>query len=288
MTTTGSSLDHVVGLREEAYDNVSLSLARRVCALLNRDGNAIRMGDPLPRGWQFMLFTPLAPQTSLGQDGTPAAAGEVHIPTPPEFPRRMMGGRRLAFFGDIPIGADVRRVSEVISANLKTGKTGRFVVATTRHKIFVGDAKEPALQEDSDGIFREAAGAVRAPAVLAAGPPPRQARHSETVVTDPTMLFRYSAVHFNTHRIHYDYPYATDVECYPGLVVNAGLSVLMLRDFAARLGEKPFRNMTSRNVGPLYCGEEFTLCANETPGGGFELWAEDSKGRAAAEVILGV
>ena len=98
----------------EEHDNCALPLVRRVYALLGRDDSHVRTGDPLPRGWHFILFTPTAPQTVIGPDGTPTRQGSPDGPA--DLPRRMMGGRRFTFFSDIPIGADVRRTSEVVSS----------------------------------------------------------------------------------------------------------------------------------------------------------------------------
>ena len=137
---------------KEEHDNCALPLVRRVYALLGRDDATVRAGDLLPRGWHFLLFTPTARQTVIGPDGTPMRQGEPDGPT--DLPRRMMGGRRFTFFSDIPIGANVRRTSEVVSSAEKTGRSGRFMIRTTRTLIHVGDVKEPALQEDFDTLFR--------------------------------------------------------------------------------------------------------------------------------------
>jgi 3-methylfumaryl-CoA hydratase len=278
MTTSSAPL----GPREEDFDNCALPLVRRVHALLGRDDSRVRTGDPLPQGWHFILFTPTISQTLLGTDGAPAKKGLAFEPA--SMPRRMMGGRRITFLADIPIGADLRRVSEVVSAIPKSGKSGRFTIVTTRQLFYVGDATAPALQEDSDTMFREPASA-SAPASDALPPAARQADHREAVAIDETMLFRYSACTFNAHRIHYDHPYATGIEGYPALVVNAGLTVLLLREFARGLGDSPLASMATRNVNPIYCGTTVTLCARVGTDG-YELWAEDDRGRVCAEVVL--
>ena len=123
----------------DEHDNCALPLVRRVYALLGQDDSKVRTGDPLPRGWHFILFTPTAPQTIIGPDGTPVRQGESDAPA--DLPRRMMGGRRFAFFSDIPVGADVRRTSEVLSSAEKTGRSGRFMIRTTRQLIYVNGAK---------------------------------------------------------------------------------------------------------------------------------------------------
>jgi 3-methylfumaryl-CoA hydratase len=275
-----ASSDDALGPREEDFDNCALPLVRRVHALLGQDDTKVRTGDPLPRGWHFVLFTPTTPQTELGPDGAALKKG-VSV-EPLGMPRRMMGGRRITFFSDIPIGADVRRISEVVSAIPKSGKSGRFMIMTTRQLIYVGDEKTPALQEDNDTLFREPASA--SAGTRDAGPEPeRPADHREQAAIDPTMLFRYSACTFNAHRIHYDHPYTIGTEGYPALVVNAGLTVLLLREFAHRLGHAPRAGMSTRNVRPIFCGTTINLCARSGPDG-FQVWAEDEQRRVCAEV----
>lgn len=267
----------------EEHDNCALPLVRRVCALLGQNDTQFRMDDALPRGWHFILFTPTTGQTTLSRDGTPAPIGASDIPD--GFPRRMMGGRRFTFMSDIPIGANVRKTSEVISSSEKSGKSGRFLVRTTRQLIYVEGKSDPVLQEDMDTLFREAASAEPARSTPAILPEPRKADHREIVHVDEKMLFRYSACTFNAHRIHYDQPYTTGVEKYPALVVNAGISVLLLRELGIRLTGMVPRAMSTRNGAPLYCGTGITLCA-KTVDGGLNLWAENPQGQVCAEVEL--
>jgi len=267
---------------KEEHDNCAVPLVRRVYALLGRDDATVRAGDLLPRGWHFILFTPTAPQTVIGPDGTPMRQGNPDAPA--DMPRRMMGGRRFTFLSDIPIGADVRRTSDVVASAEKSGRSGRFMIRTTRTLIHVGDAREPALQEDFDTLFR--APASESPqADAAAAPQARTADLRENVPIDETMLFRYSACTFNAHRIHYDQPYTTKTEGYPALVVNAGLTVLLLRELGVRLMRRPLASMSTRNGRPIYCGRNVTLCAKAVENG-YDLWAEDEQKNVCAEVAL--
>ena len=266
----------------EEHDNCALPLVRRVYALLGQDDSRVRTGDPLPRGWHFILFTPTAPQTMIGPDGTPMRQGEPDAPA--DLPRRMMGGRRFTFFHDIPIGANVRRTSEVLSSVEKNGRSGRFMIRTTRTLIHAGGAREPALQEDFDTLFRAPA-SESAGAEAAAAQAERAADVREKVAIDETMLFRYSACTFNAHRIHYDQPYTTKKEGYPALVVNAGLTVLLLRELGVRLFKAPLGSMATRNGRPIYCGTSIQLCARAVDNG-YDLWAEDEHRNVCAEVAL--
>lgn len=265
----------------EEHDNCALPLVRRVYALLGQDDGRVHTGDPLPRGWHFILFTPTAPQNAIGPDGTPMREGGPDAPM--DLPRRMMGGRRFTFFSDIPIGADVRRTSEVLSLVEKTGRSGRFMIRTTRTLIYVDGAKDPALQEDFDTLFR--APASESSGAEATTQRERAADVRERVAIDETMLFRYSACTFNAHRIHYDQPYATKTEGYPALVVNAGLTVLLLRELGMRLMNAPLTSMSTRNGRPIYCGTSVQLCAKVVDNG-YDLWAEDERRNVCAEVAL--
>ncbi len=263
------------------HDNCAMPLVRRVYALLGRDDSGLRVGDPLPRGWHFILFTPTDPQTIIGPDGTPRRGDSD---APPDLPRRMMGGRRFTFFSDIPIGANVTRTTQVLSRAEKTGRSGRFMIQTSRQLITVEGEKTPALQEDFDTLFRAPADA-STPSAAETAEPRRDADRRESVTFDETMLFRYSACTFNAHRIHFDHPYTTKIEGYPAIVVNAGLTVLALREFGLRLQDMPLSRMATRNGRPLYCGAPVTLCA-KLARDEIQLWAENDSNQVCAEVKL--
>src|SRR5579875_926226 len=141
-----------LGRTERADDLCALPLVRRLAALLDRDPDAFRHGDPLPTGWHMILFTPLAPQGRLGPDGHPLL-GDVLPPL--DLPRRMLGGRRTRFHASVPIGAAVRRVSEIVRIEPKQGRSGRLVLVTIQHRIHVGGGDGPAIVEDQDVIYRE-------------------------------------------------------------------------------------------------------------------------------------
>src|SRR3954470_13814492 len=184
----------LLGRVEEAEDVCALPLVRRVAAMLDLDPRAWREGDPLPRGWHVALFTPLTPQLALGRDGLPAL--EVAVTG---LPRVMLGGRRARFAADVPIGVPVRRVSRIISVTPKEGRSGRFAIVTTRHELFVSGAEGPALSEDYDLIFREAASPEHQPEHQSE-PSPVDAKlqpapsFSVEFIPNEVLLFRYCAV----------------------------------------------------------------------------------------------
>ena len=240
---------------EQADDVCALPLVRRMAALLDRDPGAFAVGDPLPRGWHVALFNPPTPQSQLRADG--AAHLGVTLPDL-GMPRLMMGGRRIEFIADIPIGARVRRTSRLGEVRIKTGRSGRFALVDVEHRISVEDDEAPVLIESTSYILREedngASGSGPAPVVTAIPP----ADLSRTFTPDETTLFRYSAITDNPHRIHYDLAYARS-EGYPALVVNGTVpTMLLLEMFRAHAGGEPV-GLHSRNLGQIFCGAPLTL-----------------------------
>ncbi|MDB5430846.1 MAG: hypothetical protein JWP35_1962 [Caulobacter sp.] len=273
------------GPADQAADDVcALPLVRRVGALLDMDMGLIRTGQALPRGWHFILFGPLDRQGELSPDGFPAIREAF---TAQGAWKVMLGGRRMTFDGDIPIGAPVRRERTIVSTTPKEGRSGRLVVVRRRHEIFAADASAPAVTEIEDMIYREVvedAGAK--PAAPVAGPPEARAADATAGFT-PTevMLFRYSAVTFNAHRIHYDLAYARDVEGYPGLVVNGGLTSLMLLELFRRESGREANEIAARNVRPLFVGDTATLNLKRNDDG-WSAWAADGTGHTVAELEI--
>ena len=263
-------------------DVCALPLARRLAAMLNSDPASLREGDPLPRGWHVMLFNVPTQQSQLRQDG--AASLGVTLPDI-GLPRLMMGGRQTHFMGDIPIGAHVRRETRQGGVQMKQGRSGRFALIKVELSIFVGDAREAAVVETQDYVLREASTAAPATAQApspAAAPIPVPIAAStpdatRTLVPDEALLFRYSSITDNPHRIHYDLAYATGVEGYPALVVNGSIPTMFLLElFRSTAGREPV-SLISRNVAPMFCGHPLHLNAlNE--GSSWRLWAEDAHG----------
>ncbi len=252
---------------------------RRMAALLDQ---STPEGTVMPRGWHVALFAPDPPQSRLRPDGF---AG-VGVPLPEsDLTRLMFGGRRTEFMGDIPVGVPVLRYSRLVSVVPKTGRSGRMLIATVRHVVRANGAE--VLTEEQDFVLLEPGRPAPPPAVTG-GPAPGGIPFTVT----ETMLLRFSALMFNTHRIHYDHPYATAVEGYPALVVNGSLTTLLLTElFRARAGRQP-RSLVTRNLRPLYCGRANTLHvqSGEPPasggGGTWTLWAADESGAPALEARI--
>jgi len=261
-----------------AEDVCALPIVRRLAALLDRDPISLREGDPLPRGWHVTLFNAPTPQSQLRPDGS-ASLG-VTLPDI-GLPRLMLGGRQTRFFGDIPIGARVWRETQQGSVQMKQGRSGRFALVKVELRIFVGDAKELAVVETQDYVLREASNATSAatplPAAVQTQPAtPTVPTATRSIAPDEALLFRYSAITDNPHRIHYDLAYATDTEGYPALVVNGSIPTMFLLElFRSASGREP-ASMTSRNLAPMFSGRPLQLnVLNE--GASWRLWAQDEQ-----------
>lgn len=278
---------HSVDAVEIAHDICAPTLAMRLAALLDRDPASIREGEALPRGWHVALFTVSTPHAALRQDGV---GGLGFVMPDLGLPRLMLGGKRTRFDGDIVIGSRVRRESRIASVVPKTGRSGALAIVTVQHAIFGEGRDAPSIVEEQDYIMRQAADAAAVPAAPSS-PPEREAKtalrdHLRTIVPSEIMLFRYCAITFNAHRIHYDQPYATSAEGYPSIVVNGGLPGLFLIElFKETAGREP-DVFDIRNVGPLYCGRPCHLSAVETARG-WALAATDDTGAPAAEAMAG-
>ena len=272
---------------EFAQDVCALPLARRLAAMLNRDPALLREGEPLPRGWHVMLFNVPTPQSQLRHDG--ATSLGVTLPDL-GLPRLMLAGRQLRFDGDILLGALVRRETRQGSVQMKQGRSGRFALVKIEHRIFVEGGAQPAVVETQDYVLREAAAAIPA-AATAPAPPAKTSQagpHADarmTITPNEALLFRYSAITDNPLRIHYDKPYATQVEGYPALVVNGSIPAMFLLElFRTAAGREPAA-LTSRNVAPMFCGSPLHLKAQQENiidgknGKSWRLWAEDDNGQ---------
>lgn len=263
-----------------AQDVCALPLARRLAAMLDRDPDAIDEGDPLPCGWHAMLFNAPTRQSDLRADG----AADLGVTLPDiGLPRLMLGGRQNQFLDIIPIGAKVRRESRPDAVQMKQGRSGRFALVKVEHRIFVDGGSEPAVIETQDYILREASkeptpgATAKTPTNPSATTGPAAVDFSHSIVPNEQMLFRYSAITDNPHRIHYDHAYATGTEGYPALVVNGSIpAMFLLEQFRIATGREP-STFSSRNMAPMFCGQSLRLCGlNE--GSSWRLWAMDELG----------
>ena len=249
-----------IGRQDVREDRVDPALAARWCATLDRplpaDGTA-------PQGLHWCLCTPDAPTAALGRDGHPDRTGSADDFLPPiPLPRRMWAASTITFHAPLTLGATVRRTSTVQAITPKSGGSGPLVFVEIAHET---RAEEVLLvREVQTIVYRGEAGASAAPPA----PVPFDTgawTFTRTLVPEPPLLFRYSALTFNSHRIHYDLPYATEVEGYRGLVVHGPLMASLLLDLARQhLGDNALRTFTFRALAPAIAGEALHLCLRET------------------------
>lgn len=237
----------------------------------------------LPPLAHWLYFLPCQRQSLLDTDGH-AKRGDFLPPVP--LPRRMWAGSRVRFLAPIPLGAVVRRCSTIVNVTAKTGRTGPMVLVTVKHEVMVGTTT--AVIEEQDIVYRGVAGPGDGALVTAGSDraatgteAPRLSQATRRLAPDPVQLFRFSALTFNAHRIHYDRGYARDVEGYPGLVVHGPFVATLLMDHFLRCSSgRTVRAFSFRGHRPLFDTAPFDLCQATNEVGG-DLWAVDVNGAVA-------
>lgn len=275
MTQDLSKLSEWIGQKESQTDHVTIPAIHRLAATLDRDDPFPRMGDPLPPGWHAILFPRVVRQSEIGHDGHPKR-GDFLPPVP--LPRRMFAGRRTSFHAPLHVGDEARKDSIIQAVNIKEGRSGTMVFVTVRAEI--RSPRGLAVVEEQDIVYRGEAVAGTPPAPPQ--PAPATPTWQETVTFDEVRLFRYSALTFNGHRIHYDHPYVTDKEGYPALVVNGGLTTLVLYELLRKHAGRPVKSVASRNVKPLFADQPIRLGATpDASGSKVEVFAANHEGALA-------
>lgn len=233
-----------------------------------------RAGEPLPPLWHWIFFRPTAPQSQIAADGHPVKGDFL-----PDLglPRRMWAGGRLRFIAPLTVGSAITRESRIVGVSEKEGRSGKLGFVTLQHRI--GTAGAVAIEEEHDIVYREAAVPGAAPPPPPTAAPSNEIWHREIMPTE-VLLFRYSALTFNGHRIHYDKPYVTEVEGYPNLVVHGPLIATLLMDLIARnLPQARVLDFAFKAVRPSFLGNALHLCGRPSPDGKtIELWAKDPDG----------
>jgi 3-methylfumaryl-CoA hydratase len=257
-----------VGSSETRTEQIGPFPATALAATLNRSDAPYVDGTPLPPLWHWLHFLPVGALAEVGPDGHPARGGFL---PPVPLPRRMWAGSRLEFHKPLRIGETARRTSTVTKVEHKPGKSGDLVFVTVRHEIVVEAGL--VISEEHDIVYREAAmpGAAAPPAL----PVPADAAWSFPVTPDPVLLFRYSALTFNSHRIHYDLDYVTREEGYPGLVVHGPLIATLLLDGLSRaMPQARVSRFAFRAMAPTFHIDPFAVHGAPTGAGSARLWAE--------------
>jgi 3-methylfumaryl-CoA hydratase len=271
--------DDYLGRSETRADMVWPPLVQGLAASLD----ASDPGVLLPPLWHWMLFHPFARASDLGPDGHPKRGG--FLPPVDDLPRRMWAGGRVSFLAPLQVGEKVARTSTIQSIVEKTGGSGRLVFVTIRHEI--AGAAGLAIREEQDIVYRGAEGAAVKPAPAA--PPLPPGALVRTRRPDPVLLFRYSALTGNGHRIHYDLDYATRTEFYPGLVVHGPLQATLLAGLAQEVaGAARLASFAYRGRRPAFHDRDLTLVA-ERDGGRVRVESRDDGGAVCmdGEAVLG-
>lgn len=264
-----------IGEKETDLDYVTVPSVHRLAATLDRDDAMPKIGDALPPGWHCMLFPRVVRQSQIGPDGHPQR-GDFLPPVP--LPRRMNAGRRTWIVEPLRVGDEVRKEATIKEVTIKQGRTGQMVFVTVKTDML--SPRGLAITEEMDVVYREEP-APDAPKP-APQPAPGKAVWSKVFTPDPVVLFRYSALTFNGHRIHYDHPYVTQTEGYPGLVQNGGLTNLLLFELARAHAATPVKYLSARNVRPMFANHPFTLCGEPAADGkSAKLWVMDHTGALA-------
>jgi 3-methylfumaryl-CoA hydratase len=278
-----TSIKDWVGRTQKQEDEVSLSAVRRMAATLDQDPDAYSRGSEIPESWYVILFGPFARQSALAPDGH-ATTGDF-LP-PMRDARRMFGGRRVRFHRPLRTGDVVERVSTIARVEAKSGRSGPFTLLTVVHELNTGAGL--ALTEEQDLVYRPAATNAGAATPVGKEQPPQASETekpewSRSMAPDTALLFRYSALTFNAHRIHYDLPYTRDVEKYPALVMNGGLTALLLVETARPQLRARIAGYDARAMRPLFVGQSMTFNGRRR-GEGAELWACGPDGARAYQV----
>ncbi len=269
-----------IGRGETVHDTIGATPVRALAATLDLPAAPVADGTPLPPLWHWLYFLPLHRHGELGPDGH-ARRGGFLPPVP--LPRRMWAGSQFEFRSPLCVGDRVARTSTIEDVTSKQGRSGALVFVKVRHELFCNSAAEPALVEFHDIVYRNA----KQPGDAEPLPQPavKGAAWQREITPDAVLLFRYSALTFNGHRIHYDRRYVTEVEGYPGLVVHGPLIATLLLDLlhrqapAAELATFRFKAMR-----PAFDGQPLRL--NGAPQGqAVELWAQHSEGWLTMDAV---
>jgi 3-methylfumaryl-CoA hydratase len=263
-----------IGRSETVHDPLATPQAQAVQAMLDSDAPALGDGDALPLAWQWFHFLPRAPQALLDSDGHPQRGGFL---PPIPYPRRMFAGARMKALAPLVIGEPAERIGTVRDVALKSGKSGALAFVTVEYRFVQRGVT--CIEEEQDIVYREPGPPVPAP-VAAELPPLAEGAWSCSLVPDTRLLFRFSALTFNAHRIHYDRPYAMAEEGYPGLVVHGPLTALLLLDLVRRNSTRPVAGFMFRGLAPLFDGHVLRLVGRLVDDS-VELEAQGADGRIA-------
>jgi 3-methylfumaryl-CoA hydratase len=266
-----------VGRTEQQTDVITVKPVDALNALLDRDTPPAVAGDVVPRLWHWLYFLPIVRSSLVGPDGHPLRGGFL---PPVPLPRRMIAGGRLQFPGELRVGDTVTRTASILKVDHKQGRSGDLIFVTVRNEF--NTPRGVALIEEQDIVYRDTP-APNEP------PPPTQiapAGHlwDRKFTPDEVVLFKFSALTLNGHRIHYDHPYVTQVEGYPGLVVHGPLIAILLADLVQRsVPQRKVKDFSYRAVSPTFHTAPFFLCGSPEGENGAAAWAKSLEGKLAMQ-----
>lgn len=264
-----------IGRKESRADVITAWPIAALHAALDYEAAAPAPGDALPPGWHWLYFLEATRAAGLGNDGHPRRGGFL---PPVPLPRRMWAGGRIEFLQTLRVGDRVQRDSTITSVERKQGRSGELVFVTVRHEVYAGGTV--AVSEEHDIVYREAA--QTGDKAVEGKPAPAGAAWQRALTADPVLLFRYSALTFNGHRIHYDLDYVRQEEHYPGLVVHGPLQTTLLLELCRHHALRPVRKLEYRAMHPVFHTERFTVNGNPAADGSTaKLWTANAAGLVA-------
>jgi len=261
-----------VGRSETLTDQVTPVPVRALSAMLDRDDAPDQPGQTIPPCWHWLYFLPTYRQSDIGPDGHGRRGGFL---PPVPLPRRMWAGSQLQFHAPLLVGQAVERTSRIADVRVKEGRTGPLVFVNVDHEIRADG--NLVISERHDIVYRD----MPAPGepVPAGVPAPEGTQWTRTITPTDVLLFRYSALTFNGHRIHYDRRYVTEVEGYPGLIVHGPLIATLLLDLLrSQLPTATVKTFSFRAVKPAFDIAPFEVCGQQTDDHTVQLWARNSDG----------
>lgn len=280
MTVDIEPLKKQLGRKVEDEDVVTEMPLKGIIATFDRDEEVPRAGEPIAPGWHLCFLHSYARRAALGEDGLPTQSDV--LPKMP-LPRRMYAGSTFTFEDDIRVGDRLRRETEFTDVQLRSGSTGTLIVTTQTRRIFT--PRGLAITEASNTVFREEVKAGAKSGVPVRDAAPKDVTWRRTIKADPVMLFRYSALTFNPHRIHYDRTYCIETEGYPGLVVHGPFAQQCIFDLLRdSMPGRRIKTLSVRARAPLFDTAPFDVIGRPTPdGNGAELWTVTPQGTIAAQ-----
>ncbi len=273
MHTDTEQFSSWVGKSQRHTDILTLTPMTAMAATLDKRAMSITQGMELPPLWHWLYFLNPARQSELAADGHPSKGDFL---PPITLPRRMWAGSRLDFHQSLYAGERLERISTIKSVSLKQGRSGQLAFVCVGHEVFGENGL--ALYEEHDIVYRE--NAVAGAQSTEPKPAPEQADFCKQITPDPVLLFRYSALTFNSHRIHYDREYVTNVEAYPGLIVHGPLLATLLVDtLLENISGSRLRKFEFKAISPVFDLNTFQVCGSQADAqGNCRLWITNHLG----------